>query len=248
MLLSTLRTFVRRFVAPLAILGACLSAPCAHAAENRLQVHPFPDPIRYSHHNDDYTVRVRVPGGAWQDLYEYNVKVDLDKPQDASMVYFNFDGTVEVAVQKNNGMFSKVTVRPDAKGVKPAVRDGIVYFTMRRPDNLSVEFDDDHLHNLHVFTHAIRADMPAVPANLSSNDIGTGTTPEEDLTAGATSETLCHDAPRPDRSDDDRFRRVDGRDERDERARGHARSRARKRRSRAGERRSRARQRMEEEG
>ncbi len=184
MLLSTLRAYVRRraapFAAPFILLFAGLFAALApaRAAENRLQVHPFPNPIRYSHHNDDYTVRVRVPGGAWQDLYEYNVKVDLDKPRDASMVYFNFDGTVEMAVQKNNGMFSKVTVRPDAKGVKPAVRDGIVYFTLRRPDNLSVEFDDDHLHNLHVFTHAIRAGMPAVPANLSSYDIGTGTTPD----------------------------------------------------------------------
>ena len=133
----TLRAFARLCAAPLAIvcagLIASLAPAAAQAAENRVQVHPFPNPIRYSHHNDDYTVRVRVPGGAWQDLYEYNVKVDLDKPQDASMVYFNFDGTVEVAVQKNNGMFSKVTVRPDAKGIKPVVRDGIAYFTLRRP-------------------------------------------------------------------------------------------------------------------
>lgn len=174
----TLRAFARRCTAPLAVLLGCLTAHAAHAIENRVQVHPFPNPIRYSHHNDDYTVRVRVPGGQWQDLYEYNVKVDLDKPQDASMVYFNFDGTVEVAVQKNNGTFAKVAVRPDGKGIKPVVRDGIAYFTLRRPENLSVEFDDDRLHNLHVFTHAIRADMPAVPADLASSDIGTGTAPD----------------------------------------------------------------------
>jgi hypothetical protein len=180
--LFTLRAFARRCAAPLAIVCAGILASLAPAAvlafDNRVQVHPFPNPIRYSHHNDDYTVRVRVPGGAWQDLYEYDVKVDLDRPQDASMVYFNFEGSVEVAVQKNNGMFSKVTVRPDAKGIKPVVRDGIVYFTLHRPENLSVEFDDDRLHNLHVFTHAIRADMPAVPEGLASNDIGTGTTPD----------------------------------------------------------------------
>jgi hypothetical protein len=140
-----------------------LLAPGAHAAPNRVQVHPFPEPIRYSHHNDDYTVRVRVPGGPWQDLYEYNVKVDLDKPQDASTVHFNFDGTVEVAVQKNNGAAGKVAVRPASTGVSAVLKDGIAYFTMKRPGNLSVEFDGDRLHNLHVFTHAIRADMPAVP-------------------------------------------------------------------------------------
>lgn len=26
-------------------------------------------------HNDDYTVRVRIPGGEWKDLFEYNVQV-----------------------------------------------------------------------------------------------------------------------------------------------------------------------------
>ena len=30
-------------------------------------------------HNDDYTVRVRIPGGEWKDLFEYNVQVDMDK-------------------------------------------------------------------------------------------------------------------------------------------------------------------------
>jgi hypothetical protein len=164
------------------LFGCCALTGPARAADgqlrDRLQVHPFPNTIRYSHHNDDFTVRVRVPGGEWQDLYEYNVKVDLDKPQDASMVYFNFDGTVEVAVQKNNGAFSKVAIRPEGKGVHPVVRDGTAYFTLRRPENLSVEFDDDHLHNLHVFTHAIRADMPPVPANLSPYDVGTGTPPD----------------------------------------------------------------------
>jgi hypothetical protein len=160
-------------------LLACLAFTSANAAaQDRVQVHPFPNAVRYTHHNDDYTVRVRTPGGVWQDLYEYKAKVDLDNPQDASMVFFNFDGTVELAIQKNNGAFSKVAVRPDAKGIKPVVKDGIAYVTLRKPENLSVEFDGDHLHNLHVFTHAIRKDMPAVPANLQSNEIGAGKLPD----------------------------------------------------------------------
>ena len=157
----------------------CLQLPMAtaQAVPDRLQVHPFPNPIRYTHHNDDFTVRVRTPGGVWQDLYEYNVKVDLDKPQNASMVYFNFDGTVELAIQKNNGMFSKVAVRPTAKGLKTIVKDGIVYLTLHRPENLSVEYDDDRLTNLHVFTQAIRKDMPEVPTQ-SSEAITAGKTPD----------------------------------------------------------------------
>ena len=169
-------------------LAACLFALAAPAqaapaaapalAAGTLQVFPFPQPIRYTHHNDDFTVRVRTPGGVWQDLYEFQVKVDLDTKQLASMVYFNFDGAVEVAVQKNNGSFSKVAVRPEGKGIKTTVKNGVLYFTMTRADNLSVEFDEDRTHNLHLFTHAIRKDMPAQPAGLSSYDIGQGKTPD----------------------------------------------------------------------
>ena len=165
---------IRKFVA----LAACvLSAMAgnhtmATAAPvtdngNRVQVFPFPQPYRYTHHNDDFTVRVRVPGGEWQDLYEYKATVDLDTQQAASMVYFNFDGTVEVSVQKNNGDASRVAVRPDSKGIKATLKDGIAYFKLDKVQNLSIEFDGDKLHNLHLFTHAIRKDMPAVPADLT---------------------------------------------------------------------------------
>ena len=54
-------------------------------------------------HNDDYTVRVRVPGGEWKDLFEYNVSVDMDNVQSASMVQFDMGSPVEVMVKKNNG-------------------------------------------------------------------------------------------------------------------------------------------------
>ena len=161
-----------------AVAALFVAAGPAAAASSQLQVFPFPEAIRYTHHNDDYTVRVRTPGGVWQDLYEYKVKVDLDNPADASMVYFNFDGPVEVAVQKNNGRFSEVRIRPSAKGIKPVVRGHTAYFTLTRPENLSVEFDDDRLHNLHLFTHAIRKDMPAAPARAANQQIGKGVTPD----------------------------------------------------------------------
>lgn len=167
-----------RWLAALACLVLGIAAHAAHPVPSRVQVHPFPEAVRYSHHNDDFTVRVRTPGGPWQDLYEYKVKVDLDNPQTASMVYFNFNGTVELAIQKNNGDFARVDVRPTARGIKPVVRDGVAYVTLSRPENLSVEFDGDRLHNLHVFSQSIRADMPAVPAGLASTDIGVGKTPD----------------------------------------------------------------------
>ena len=164
-------TILKTMLALCALLQAGLAC-----AENRVQVFPFPEPVRYTHHNDDFTVRVRVPGGAWQDLYEYTVKVDLDQPtKDASMVHFNFDGEVEVAVQKNNGRFGSVAVRPASKGVRTEVRDNTVYFRLKKPENLSIEFDDDRHHNLHLFTQAIRKDMPRVARD---GPITTGKTPD----------------------------------------------------------------------
>lgn len=160
----------------LAAPAPLLAAPAKDRASQVL-VFPFPKPVQYTHHNDAFTVRVRVPGGPWRDLYEYKVKVDLDDPQDASMVFFNFTGRVDVAVRKNNGIAHSVVVRPVAKGIRARLKDDTAYFTLARPTDVSIEFDGDHLHNLHLFTHAIRDDMPAA-LPVSSDDIGAATTPD----------------------------------------------------------------------
>ena len=69
-------------------------------------------------HNDDYTVRVRIPGGEWEDLFEYNVQVDMDAVQNASMVQFDMNGTVEVMVKKNNGTVHEVDIRPLSRNIQ----------------------------------------------------------------------------------------------------------------------------------
>jgi CubicO group peptidase (beta-lactamase class C family) len=125
-----------------------------------LITYPAPQAVIYSMHNDDYTVRVRKPGSEWQDLYEYNVKVDMDKPQDASMVYFDFSGSVEVYVRKNNSTIKEVRIRPATTSVQPVIKGNMVYFTLTKPGKLSVEFDGDKLHNLHVFANTIETYKP----------------------------------------------------------------------------------------
>jgi hypothetical protein len=123
----------------------------AAQADPDLQIYATPPAkLIYALHNDDFTVRVRRPGGPWRDLYEYNVKLDQDRPRDAAVVQFDFRGTVEVAVQKNNGDFSRVEVRPERNAIKTTVKGGVVYFTLDQPRNLSVEFDGDTLSNLHI--------------------------------------------------------------------------------------------------
>lgn len=126
---------------------------CSTVYSQELVTYPPPQGAIYSMHNDDYTVRVRKPGGEWRDLYEYNVKVDMDKPQDASMVYFDFSGRVEVCVKKNNGKTGDVRIRPVSSAVVPVQKNGLVYFTLTRPGKLSIEFDGDKLHNLHLFAN-----------------------------------------------------------------------------------------------
>jgi len=142
----------------LLIFFACFYTLKTNAQQ--LVVYPAPQAVVYAMHNDDYTVRVRQPGGEWQDLYEYNVKVDLDKPQDASMVYFDFSGTVEVSVQKNNGNVNSVKIRPASYEIRPALKGNTVTFTLTAPRKISVEFDGDKLHNLHLFANPIETFRP----------------------------------------------------------------------------------------
>jgi hypothetical protein len=140
------------------IFLVCLSILRTNAQQ--LVTYPPPQAVVYSMHNDDYTVKVRKPGGEWQDLYEYNVKVDLDKPQDASMVYFDFSGTVEVFVQKNNGNVQSAKIRPASYEIKPVLNGNSITFTLTEPKKLSIEFDGDKLHNLHLFANPIETFHP----------------------------------------------------------------------------------------
>ena len=109
-------------------------------------------------HNDDYTVRVRVPGGEWKDLFEYNVSVDMDKVQSASMVQFDMGSPVEVMVKKNNGLIQDVNIRPLAKGIRHTVNRNAILFTLEEPQYLSVEFNGDRLHNLHLFANPLETE------------------------------------------------------------------------------------------
>ncbi|HEX8461881.1 MAG TPA: glycosyl hydrolase family 28 protein [Segetibacter sp.] len=125
-----------------------------------LITYPAPAGVIYTQHKDDYTVRVRKAGGNWQDLFEYNVKVDLDKPQDASMVYFDFSGSVEVAVRKNNGNIQTVKVRPSSYAINTTTQGNTIFFTLTAPRKVSVEFNGDKLHNLHLFGNPLETYKP----------------------------------------------------------------------------------------
>ena len=124
--------------------------------------YPVPQGIYYARHNDDYTVRVRQVGEKdWIDLYEYNVKVDLDTRSDVTMVQFDFSGKVEVLVQKNNGEVRSAVIRPLSKGIQPEIDGNFLLFTIDKPQKLSAQFNGDRLNNLHVFANPISSRAPA---------------------------------------------------------------------------------------
>lgn len=110
-------------------------------------------------HNDDYTVRVRMLGGEWQDVFEYKVQVDLDKPQDASMVQFDMGSPVEVMVKKNNDTVREVAIRPLNNNIACRQVQNAVFFTLDKPQNLSIEFNGDRLHNLHLFANPMEEEV-----------------------------------------------------------------------------------------
>ena len=136
-------------------------AMIASVVQAEIVTYPVPLDIYYARHNDDYTVKVRQLGEKdWVDLYEYNVKVDMDTQSDATMVQFDFSGKVEVLIQKNNGEIHSAVVRPLSKGVRSEIDGNCLLFTLDKPQKLSVEFNGDRLNNLHLFANPIISEVP----------------------------------------------------------------------------------------
>ncbi|MFD2034767.1 glycosyl hydrolase family 28 protein [Belliella marina] len=147
-------------IAIVLLIGLSINGIFAQDIKDSLVVYEVPKALFYSMHNDDFTVQVRNPGGRWESLYEYNVKVDMDTESNASMVYFDFSGTVELKIRKNNGNVGKVAVRPLSYGITPEVNENMIYLTLDRPRNISIEVDGDRLHNLHLFAQPIEESRP----------------------------------------------------------------------------------------
>ncbi|WP_321332402.1 glycosyl hydrolase family 28 protein [uncultured Bacteroides sp.] len=155
---------MKNFLLSLGLFFNCITCSLAQSrylGQAKIVTYPVPKQLYYSKHNDDYTVKVRQVGEKeWIDLYEYNVKVDMDTQSDASMVQFDFSGKIEVLVQKNNEEVRSVNIRPLSKHIIPKVEGRFVSFILDKPQNLSIEFNDDRLHNLHLFANSIETDIP----------------------------------------------------------------------------------------
>ncbi|WP_233532152.1 hypothetical protein [Paenibacillus alkalitolerans] len=61
---------------------------------------------------NDFSVRVRVPGGKWEPLEVYEVKVDMHQVREASMAYFDMEGAVETEITYHAGTVESAVIRP----------------------------------------------------------------------------------------------------------------------------------------
>jgi hypothetical protein len=128
-----------------------------------LVVYPAPEGAP---RNDDFTVKVRRPGQAWQDLFSYQVKVDQvietrHTPQSSSMAYFDFTGTVDIMITWDKGDIRSARVRPLSYGIQPVVKGNTISFSLSEPRNLSIEVNGDLFHNLQIFAAPVETSRPS---------------------------------------------------------------------------------------
>lgn len=114
--------------------------------------------------NDTFRVEVREPGGEWQPLDIYNVKVDevvdtRHAPVDTSMTYFDFDGNVEIRVI-SSAKVESARVRPLSYDIKPEISGDTLTFSLSQPRLLSVEVNGDIFNNLQLFANPVESDAP----------------------------------------------------------------------------------------
>lgn len=142
----------------LLLLISCTTA----FADDKLVTYPAPAGALL---NDNYMVKVRIPGQEWQNLPEYLVKVDevvnaQHTVKNSSMAFFDFSGKVEVMVTYNKGTIENARIRPLSYGIKPKIDNNTLTFSLDQPRNLSVEINGDIFHNLHLFANPVMKNVP----------------------------------------------------------------------------------------
>lgn len=135
---------------------------------NTLRIYPVPEGAVLQ---EDYCLHARPVGTEdWQELKAYQVKVDMHDVRNASMAYFDFDGSVEVEITfpKFYTVY-KVDIRPLSLGVHPEIEPKRITFILDRPANLSVEVNKDRFHNLHLFAGSLKQELEDAPDKNDRN-------------------------------------------------------------------------------
>ena len=103
-----------------------------------------------------YRMMIQPEGSdKWTELDVNPCNVDMHKVQRAWWSDFDIDSPCKIRVIQGQGVkIGSCVIRPLKQGIVPtAVNDTTIEFTISKPAYLSVEFDGDRKHNLHVFAN-----------------------------------------------------------------------------------------------
>ena len=77
------------------------------------------------------------------------------------MTYFDFDGTVEVKIELSEvDKLSEVKISPLSAGIKPEVDGKNITFTIKKPDQYTVEYNGSIKRAIHIFANPLETDVP----------------------------------------------------------------------------------------
>ncbi|KAI8713596.1 hypothetical protein NCS52_01304400 [Fusarium sp. LHS14.1] len=115
-----------------------------------------------------FEVRVRTPSGKWKDLAVYrpilteiNASTGSQSYYQSSMVYFDFNGTVEIAATWSKERSQDVRVRPDSYGIKAQKSGRSVRFILDRPRDVVLQINGEIFDVLHILANPPPVDEPS---------------------------------------------------------------------------------------
>ena len=139
----------------------------ADDSETTLVVYPAPSQVKL---NTQYTMRVRIPDGEWQNLDEYETTIggSSSNKSVASFVFFDTDGPVEVEATYNTGTVVSARLRGLNQEFAPAIDGNKMTFTISGPTKLSLEVESTNdsnkkpsvNRNMMIFANPIEVDVP----------------------------------------------------------------------------------------
>ena len=107
--------------------------------------------------SDAYEVSVRAEGDTeWKQVEVLRCDVDLKRVQQAAFAEFDMQGKAYVRVKSKKCKVNseKIIVRPSSRSITPKrIDDETIEIILDKPEYLSVEFDGDRTHNLHIFAN-----------------------------------------------------------------------------------------------
>lgn len=114
--------------------------------------------------NNSFSVRVRDESKKWQELFNYNVRVNFYNVSNASMVKFSFSGTIDMEVKYNVDKVNSYEIRPAWMVSKVSWTDNIITLSTSQvdsfPRNFVIIVNDDLDHCLHVLTNPLEVNPP----------------------------------------------------------------------------------------